>query len=67
MEGVRISGSRVDEMVISPDTVMFNITDDDAAVELDEMYPLNLQPSDPAVVVMERMTNIIITDDIDSM
>ena len=67
MDGVRISGSLVDETVISPSMVMFNITDDAVAVELDEMYPLNLQPSDPAVVVMERMTNIIITDDIDSM
>ena len=67
MEGVRISGTPVDQNITAPGTVRFNITDDAVAVELDEEYPLTIAPYDPAVIVMVRMTNITITDDIDSM
>ena len=67
MEGVAISGTPVDQNVTAPSTVRFNITDDAVAVELDEEYPLTIDPYDPAVIVVERMSDIIITDDVDSM
>ena len=66
MEGVRISGTRVFQLVTSPATVTFNITDDAVAVEVDERYFLTLRPTDPSVIVQEPRTIITITDNVDS-
>ena len=67
MDGVHISGTDVLQLVTSPSTVLFNIIDDDIAFEAPEIYSLTLLPTDPTVIVQERMTNIIITNDTDSM
>ena len=66
MAGVRISGTHVSQLVTSPATVMFDITDDAVAVEVDEKYFLTLIPTDPSVIVQEPMTKITITDNVDS-
>ena len=67
MDGLHISGTDVLQLVISPSTVLFNIIDDDIAFEAPEIYSLTLLPTDPTVIVQERMTNIIIINDTDSM
>ena len=67
MADVRISGTDVSELITSPATVNFDINDDEVSIEVDEIYSLTLHPNDTAVIVMERMTSIIITDDVDSM
>ena len=67
MADVRISGTVVTELITGPATVTFDINDDEVSVEVDETYPLTLLPNDTAVIVMQRMTSIIITDDVDSM
>jgi hypothetical protein len=67
MADVRISGTVVTELITGPATVTFDINDDEVSVEVDETYPLTLLPNDTAVIVMERMTSIIITDDVDRM
>lgn len=69
--GVRFSGTKVDAVVTvparGPVTVTFNITDDMVSGEADEIYSLAMIPTDPTVVIQQRFTTIIITDDVDSM
>ena len=66
MADVRISGNDINVTVTAPDTIDFNITDDDVAVEVDERYPVTIIPNDPSVVIRERMATIVIVDDVDS-
>ena len=71
MRNVRFSGTDVDEIVtvpaVGPATVTFNITDDTVTGEDDETYPLNMVATDTTVVIQQRFTTIIITDNVDSM
>ena len=61
---VRISGSAVDETIIAlPATVTFNINDDEAAVEANEVYFLTLTSDDPGVLIQQDTTQIMITDE----
>ena len=61
---VRISGSAVDETITAlPATVTFNISDDDSAVEANEVYFLTLTSDDPDVLFQQDTTQIMITDD----
>ena len=66
MRGVIRSGTDVNEMVTVPANITFTITDDDYALELDEMYPLVIIPDDTTVTVENRLANIIIEDKVDS-
>ena len=63
MDNVEPSGSDINDMFISPATIIFNITNDDVVVEDNETYLVTMIPSDPNVFVEERMTRIIIIDD----
>ena len=66
MTGVTQSGTDVNQMVTVPADITFTITDDDVALELDEMYPLVIIPDDTTVTVEPRLANIIIEDNVDS-
>ena len=66
MDYVEISGTPVDQNVTAPSTVRFTINDDAVTLERDEEYPLTIAPYDRAVIVTQRMTDIIITDNVDS-
>ena len=67
MADVRLSGTVVDQTITSlPATVIFNITDDEVSVEVDETYPLTLMAADTTVLIEELMTTIVITDNVDS-
>ena len=67
MNGVHTSGTDVLHLVTSPGNVSFNIIDDAVALEAPEMYSLTLLPIDSSVMVRESVTNIVITNNIDSM
>lgn len=66
MPNVRFSGTEVDETVTVPATVTFSITDDNVTGEDDERYPLTMV-ANATVVIEQRITFIVITDEVDSM
>ena len=67
MDSVGISGTHLNTIVTLPATVVFNITDDDISLEVNETYSLTVTSSDFSVIIEEPTTTIIITDDTDSM
>jgi collagen type VI alpha len=64
MAGIRVSGTAINETVITPATVFFNITDDDVAAEVDETYPVELAPLDTTVTIVGSAV-IVIEDNFD--
>ena len=66
MADIRPSGTDINTMVTTPATISFNITNDEVAIEVDEVYPVVIIPNNPNVTVEQRVANIIIRDDVDS-
>ena len=66
LEGVQPSEVVINTTVVTPATVSFNITDDDVAFEVDEIYTVTIIPEDGTVTVGTGTATIIITDNIDS-
>ena len=66
MGNVRPSGANINVTVTSPANVTFNITNDNVAFEVDEVYPVVIIPDDPTVTIERESANIIIRDDMDS-
>lgn len=66
MADIQPSGTDINTMVTTPATISFNITNDEVAIEVDEVYPVVIIPDDPTVTLEQRVANIIIRDDVDS-
>ena len=67
MVGVVTSGTDINERVTVPADITFQITNDEVALEAEEMFPVVVIPDDPTVTVEEPQTDIVIRDDFDSM
>ena len=66
MANVRPSGANINVTVMTPANVTFNITNDNVAFEVDEVYPVMIISDDPTVTIERQSADIIIRDDMDS-